>query len=143
MALHKHHAQEQQLITNARQLRSNTTDAERKLWYLLRANRLEGYKFRRQFPMDTYIADFVCLEQRLVIELDGGQHALAQTYDAKRTAYLESQGFQVLRFWNNDVLGNIEGVLEVILSALRSPLSPALPRKGGGSSSLPEASADA
>ncbi len=104
----------------ASQLRTNSTDAEKRLWQALRNRQLAGYKFRRQFSIPPYIADFVCLEQRLVIELDGGQHADAITYDATRTVFLEQQGFRVLRFWNNDVLGNAEGVLEEILLQARS-----------------------
>ena len=105
--------------TFAAQLRTQSTDAEKRLWGALRNRQLAGYKFRRQFPIPPYIADFICLEMRLIIELDGGQHADAAAYDAARTAFLEQQGFRVLRFWNNDVLGNTEGVLEEILLQAR------------------------
>jgi very-short-patch-repair endonuclease len=80
---------------------------------------MDGFKFRRQHPLGRYILDFVCLEAGLVIELDGGQHAERQSEDAARTAWLEKQGFNVLRFWNNEVMGNLDGVREVILSQLR------------------------
>ena len=104
--------------TFASQLRTNATDAEKCLWQALRNRQLAGYKFRRQFPISPYIVDFVCLEQRLVIELDGGQHADAADYDAARTAFLNEQGFRVLRFWNNDVLRDTGAVLGVVLHDL-------------------------
>ena len=120
------------LIDNARQLRKAMPEAERQLWYHLRAQRFEGYRFRRQHPLSPhYIADFICLSKKLVIELDGGQHSEQQSYDAKRTAFLESEGYRVLRFWNNEVLGNMDGVLQTILHALQAP-SPTLPPAGGG-----------
>lgn len=102
----------------ASQLRTNATDAEKRLWQALRNRQLAGYKFRRQLPIPPYIADFVCLEQCLIIELDGGQHADALSYDTARTAFLEQQGFRVLRFWNNDVLGNLVAGLDEVLRAL-------------------------
>jgi very-short-patch-repair endonuclease len=119
---------------NARALRSDMTDAERKLWYRLRAHRLNGTSFRRQVPIGRYIADFVCLQARLIIEVDGGQHGTEG--DAKREAWLRGQGFHVLRFWNNDVHANIDGVLQAISDTLAqaSPPSLTLPRKGGGDS---------
>ncbi|HEY3806875.1 MAG TPA: DUF559 domain-containing protein [Kofleriaceae bacterium] len=104
-------------VEAARTLRSRLTDAETKLWSRLRRKQVDGRRFRRQVPIDGYIADFVCLQARLIIEVDGGQHAGSKR-DATRTAYLESQGFDVLRFWNNDVLQNIDGVLETIRIAL-------------------------
>jgi len=118
--------------SNARALRSDMTDAERRLWYRLRAHRLNGTSFRRQVPIGRYIADFVCLQARLIIEVDGGQHGTER--DAKREAWLRGQGFHVLRFWNNDVHANIDGVLQVISDTLAqaSPPSLTLPRKGGG-----------
>lgn len=109
------------LRQHARDLRKNSTDAEKHLWYNLRANRL-GFKFKRQVPMGTYIVDFVCLEKRLIIELDGGQHLDRQAYDLKRTDWLQSQGFKVMRFWNHDVLQQTTSVLEVILQVLRPTL---------------------
>ena len=104
---------------HARSLRANQTDAETRLWTGLRDRRLAGAKFRRQAASGPYIADFACFAARLIVELDGGQHAQDADADAARTAWLEGQGFRVLRFWNNDVLANTEGVLERILEALR------------------------
>ena len=104
--------------TRARTLRRKQTDAERLLWLHLRDRRLMRYKFRRQLPIGKYIADFVCLKCMLIIEVDGGQHLQEQRYDAVRTHYLESQGFRVLRFWNNDVLGNLEAVLYALTLSL-------------------------
>ena len=98
----------------ARDLRQNQTDAERVLWQRLRGRRLLGCKFRRQYPMAPFIVDFVCLERHLVIELDGGQHAQQSDYDSKRTRALEARGFRVLRLWNNEVLTEMDGVLEVV-----------------------------
>ena len=112
------------LLPLARTLRTNLTDAERLIWRHLRAGRFAGHKFKRQQPLGSYIVDFVCFEAMLIVELDGGQHADQVTEDAERSAWLESQGFRVLRFWNNDVLSNTEGVLERVLAAL-SPSPPA------------------
>ena len=104
----------------ARALRRRATDAEKLLWRYLRAKQLDGAKFRRQEPIGKYIVDFVCFSHRLVIELDGGQHAQARERlnDQQRDAWLREQGFKVLRFWNNDVLRNIEGVVETIRQEL-------------------------
>jgi len=104
----------------ARALRKNLTEAEKVLWNHLRFWQVDGYKFRRQQPLGNYIVDFVCLEKRLIIEIDGGQHAEQSSYDAERDAWLRGQGFSVLRFWNNDVLQNISGVKDAILSKLES-----------------------
>jgi very-short-patch-repair endonuclease len=103
----------------ARQLRTNQTDAEIALWKLVRAKRFEGLKLRRQHPIQPYIVDFICPEKKLIIELDGGQHAEAIDYDEKRTRFLESKGYTVIRFWNNEVLTNIEGVYEVLIKHLK------------------------
>jgi very-short-patch-repair endonuclease len=110
------------LRRHAKNLRTNTTDAERHLWYYLRANRL-GFKFKRQVPIKSFIVDFVCYEKRLIIELDGGQHLTNQTYDLNRTLELNKFGFQVLRFWNNDVLRETPAVLELIQQTLSPTLS--------------------
>ncbi len=109
----------QEMLSFARSLRQNQTDAEKLLWSKLR--RKQFGKFRRQQPLEPYIVDFVCFEHRLVIELDGGQHNDMQTIqkDARRTGLLEYQGYRVLRFWNNDVLSNIDGVLEKIQEAMQ------------------------
>jgi very-short-patch-repair endonuclease len=106
--------------TQARTLRRNPTDAERKLWFLLRTLKPHGIHFRRQAPIGIYIADFVWHAGKLVIELDGSQHLDARAaYDAKRTAWLHSQGYRVLRFWNNDVLKSPRSIGEAILAAVR------------------------
>jgi very-short-patch-repair endonuclease len=116
----------------ARKLRHNPTEAEKLLWRQLRFWQIGGYKFRRQQPLGKYIVDFICFEKRLVIELDGGQHAEQQMkYDSERDAWLIAQGFSVLRFWNDEVLKNIDGVEEVILSKLKStPLPQSFPARG-------------
>ncbi|WP_019868156.1 endonuclease domain-containing protein [Methylovulum miyakonense] len=98
----------------ARALRKNQTDAEKLLWYRLRNRQLEDCKFRRQQVIGSNIADFLCLEPKLIIELDGGQHATQQDQDEQRTRFLESLGYRVLRFWNHDVIRDIESVLEAI-----------------------------
>ena len=108
-------------INRARRLRHDATDAERAIWRLLRNRRLSEYKFRRQHPIGPFIVDFYCHSKRLVIELDGGQHAEQVARDNRRTQWLEERGHRVLRFWDNDVLKNSEGVLEVILSHLEEP----------------------
>jgi very-short-patch-repair endonuclease len=110
-------------VTTARRLRQSQTDAERALWFRLRDRRLRGLKFRRQVPIDSYMADFCCEAARLIIEIDGGQHVERSGEDAKRTAALETHGYLVLRFWNNDVLQNIDGVLESIVNTSR-PVPP-------------------
>ena len=106
----------------AKTLRKRLTDAERKLWKFLRAKRIDGYKFRRQEPIGQYIVDFVCHEKRIVLEVDGGQHALNKESDHERDKWLKEQGYQVLRFWNHEVLANMDGVSP-------SPSSP--PIEGG------------
>jgi very-short-patch-repair endonuclease len=103
----------------ARQLRRSSTDVERRLWAKLRNSQLDGYKFRRQHPVGNYVVDCACEQAGLVVELDGGQHAEAVAADAHRTAYLNQRGFRVLRFWNNEVTGNLEVVLDAILAELR------------------------
>ncbi len=105
----------------AKALRNRPTDAEKLLWKYLRQKQMEGLKFRRQQPIDNYIVDFICLEKRIVIEVDGGQHAIRKEEDIVRDEYLRRQGFQVLRFWNNEVLQNIRGVLEVVRENCLSP----------------------
>jgi very-short-patch-repair endonuclease len=98
----------------ARLLRRNQTDVEQILWKQLRNRNLSNYKFRRQFPIEPYITDFVCLELKLIIELDGGQHADRINYDNQRSLFLEQRGFKIICFWNNDVIQNTAGVLEAI-----------------------------
>lgn len=112
----------------AKRLRATSTDAERKLWSRLRDRRLLGFKFVRQAPVATYIADFACREADLIIELDGGQHAEDQAvrYDRRRSEVLHQHGYAVLRFWNTDVLLQIDGVLKLIAAHLRKAPSPGL-----------------
>jgi very-short-patch-repair endonuclease len=105
-------------LEHAKDLRRNSTDAERRLWQHLRASRLNGFKFRRQHPIPPYIVDFVCASEYLVVELDGSQHTDAS--DAARTRFLEARGLRVLRFWDNDVLSNTDAVLEAILNIVEN-----------------------
>ncbi|MBT3393437.1 MAG: endonuclease domain-containing protein [Elusimicrobiaceae bacterium] len=111
------------LIENARNLRKTSTNAENVLWFLLKNRQIKNYKFRRQHPIKKYIVDFVCIEKALIIELDGGQHNENQK-DIVRTKFLESLNFRVLRFWNNEVLQNPEGVLIKIMETLNTPPHP-------------------
>jgi very-short-patch-repair endonuclease len=124
----------------ARRLRLDQTEVEKRLWLKLRDRRLLGHKFRRQVPVGPYIADFTCIEQSLIIELDGGQHGTMVEQDAARTARFERDGWRVMRFWNNDVVENMEGVLETIAAALAAkPSSPhpdPLPHAGEGVSTM-------
>jgi len=119
-------------ISLAQRLRKNPTDAETRLWSRLRRKQLAGFRFRRQVPLGPYVADFVCLEARLIVEADGGQHA-ERAADNVRTAWLEAQGYRVLRFWNNDVLGNTDGVIQAVRSALsKYPPPQPSPARGEG-----------
>jgi len=118
----------------AKGLRKRSTDVERLLWSRLRAGRFGGLKFRRQHPIGHYIVDFVCLERKLIIEFDGGQHALPDEIlkDRQRDAWLEKEGYTVMRFWDNEVLMNTNGVLETIRERLhRTPSPQSPPLKGG------------
>ena len=121
-------------IANARRLRRDQTDVERRLWSHLRHRRLDGWKFRRQEPIDVYFADFVCKDAMLIVELDGSQHAEERAeHDEIRTRKLTKLGYRVLRFWNNDVTGNLEGVLIAILEACKQDPHPnPLPQAGEG-----------
>ena len=116
-------------VQNARALRASGTDAEQALWRHLRSRQLNGHKFRRQHPIGPYIADFACVEARLVVELDGGQHAQADAlkHDERRTQFLLAQGWHVLRFWNHDMLAEPAGVLQTIVQALAHPPPPPPP----------------
>jgi very-short-patch-repair endonuclease len=115
----------------ARHLRQTGTEVEKELWYRLRGGRLGGHKFRRQHPIPPYVVDFYCEAARLIVELDGSQHG--SEIDQARTSYLEAQGLKVLRFWNNDVLQQMDVVLEVILSFLEGrTLTPTPLPKGEG-----------
>jgi very-short-patch-repair endonuclease len=116
----------------SRELRANPTEAERVLWRRLSARQVAGTRFNRQFPIGPFICDFVARSARLVIEVDGGQHAQAAEADARRTAYIEAQGYRVFRFWNNDVLENTDGVVEAIARVLADIPSPNPSRKREG-----------
>jgi very-short-patch-repair endonuclease len=119
----------------ARNLRARQTEAENRLWYFLRDRRFLGAKFRRQVPVGPYVADFLCKSAGLIVEADGGQHSERAAQDGARTRFLEAEGYRVLRFWNSEVMENVEGVMEVIAMAIRelpSPPAP-LPQAGEGS----------
>jgi len=117
----------------ARGLRRRQTDAERRLWARLRDRRLQGAKFARQVPIDPYVVDFCCRELKVIVELDGGQHAVQARADAERTALLEALGYRVLRFWSSEALGNTDGVLQRIARALIACPSPRpSPQRGEG-----------
>ena len=115
-----------QLRKYAKELRCNTTDAERYLWYFLRAKRF-GFKFKRQAPISHFIVDFVCFEKRLIIELDGGQHEVNKVYDTQRTIELNKLGFQVLRFWNDVIFEETDDVLNIIHTTLSRRFAPPSP----------------
>ncbi|MBS0358315.1 MAG: endonuclease domain-containing protein [Proteobacteria bacterium] len=108
---------EEKNLKLARVLRKNMTDAELNLWQALRCRQIGGFRFRRQVSIGSYIADFLCKEKSLIVEVDGSQHFDQATYDKERTRWLEEQGFQVLRFWNNEVMQKLDSVKEVILLA--------------------------
>ena len=123
----------------ARDLRRTQTDAEKKLWYRLNNRQLGGHKFVRQEPIGPYIVDFVCRERKLVVELDGSQHA-ESARDAVRDAFLTSLGYRVMRFWNSDLSLGLDGVLETILAALDGPTPPhptLSPQAGRGDATVP------
>jgi very-short-patch-repair endonuclease len=111
----------------AKSLRKHSTDTEGHLWMYLRDRQIEGFKFRRQQPIGSYVVDFVNLEKKVVIELDGGQHAL-HPGDSIRDEWLRAEGYKVLRFWDNQVFSNLEGVLETIRDALLTPHPDPLPQ---------------
>lgn len=121
------------LQARARALRRENSDAESVLWRQLRSRRLMGYKFRRQVVIQSYIVDFVCLEAGLIIEADGGQHSHQVAYDARRTARLEGMGYRIIRFWNHEILRELDSVLEQIRVALMEAPSPRPSPKRRGS----------
>ena len=114
-------------------LRQNMTEAEKRVWQILRSHQINGHKFRRQVPIGRYIADFVCHEARLIVEIDGGQHDRSSPPEAERSRFLQNQGYRILRFWNNEVLANLEGVHQTIADELGriTPTQPS-PIKGEG-----------
>jgi very-short-patch-repair endonuclease len=124
-------------VQRARELRRDSTDAEKRLWRALRTS-LPQFKWRRQMPIGPYFADFACFAEMLVVELDGGQHAKTAGYDAARTRFIQAQGYRVLRFWNNDALSNAAGVLEQISLSLGRGKEQRRLREGEADSSLPQ-----
>ncbi|MGH8532698.1 MAG: endonuclease domain-containing protein [Gammaproteobacteria bacterium] len=112
-------------LKRARKLRAEISDAEKRLWRHLRKRQLGEYQFRRQHPLGRYVVDFVCLEARLIIEVDGGQHMERAAYDRQRTEWLEQNGFRVLRFWNHEVMNHTDSVMAGISHALRFSAQPA------------------
>jgi very-short-patch-repair endonuclease len=117
----------------ARNLRRDMTEAEKRLWQILRSRQTEGYRFRRQVPIGRFIVDFVCHQARLIVEIDGGQHDPSSEREAGRTRFLQGEGYRVLRFWNNEVLDNPEGVRAAIAENLQQLTpTPTLPHQGGG-----------
>ena len=121
----------EQQTERARSLRSEQSDVEKRLWRGLCDHELDGFKFRRQHGIGPYIVDFVCIEAGLVVELDGGQHAEQVSYDSRRSFFIEAAGYRVVRFWNNEVLENTEGVLERICELLAVSPSPRPSPQGG------------
>jgi very-short-patch-repair endonuclease len=124
------------MLAFSRELRRNETQAERLLWARIRNRRLGGYRFKRQVQFKPYIVDFVCLKSKLIIGLDGSQHLDSEGYDSNRTSHLESLGFKVIRFWNNEITKNLNVVLRAIYEHLTNPHPPfghPLPQLGEGS----------
>jgi very-short-patch-repair endonuclease len=124
----KDHAYDPLPTQRSRALRTNATPVERKLWSVLRNSQLCGVRFNRQVVIRPYICDFVARSLKLVVEVDGGQHGASIAYDQRRTAFLKAKGYRVLRFWNNDIINNLEGVVLAISEALQSPP----PARAGG-----------
>ncbi len=138
-----HESTPKRLRGSAKRLRRDMTDAERKLWHALRAHQFENLGFRRQMPMGPYIVDFVSHRMRVIVEVDGGQHTFPsqRRHDETRDVWLKRRGYHVVRFWNNDILTNIEGVLTAIVEAL--PPSQPSPARGEGYEIAVPARADA
>jgi very-short-patch-repair endonuclease len=127
MAMHNFRPRQ---TARAQRLRREPTEAEATLWKHLNRRQLGGYKFSRQIPVGPFVCDFMCRSAKLVVEVDGGQHGPAR--DASRERFLQAEGFRIVRFWNNDVLANVEGVLTTILRALHDSPPPAPPASGRG-----------
>ena len=125
-------AYDRQPTLRSRELRTNATPAERALWQRIRNRQIDGVRFNRQVPIGPFICDFAARQAKLVIELDGGQHAVRTAADERRTDFLQGHGYRVLRFWNNDVLEQMDGVLTVIAGALKDRPSPNPSRSAGG-----------
>ena len=119
------------LLPLAKRMRHEPTEAERRLWSILRVGRMDGAKFKRQEQIGDYIVDFVCFAERLIVEADGSQH-VENAADQARDAWLKSQGFRILRLWNNDILRDTDAAGEAILAALRPPLPNPSPARGEG-----------
>ena len=130
------------MLARAKWMRANPTDAEKRLWTLLRDRRLATFKFRRQQVIDPYIVDFVCFAERLIVEADGSQHSDDKA-DARRDAFLRSQGFRILRFWNNDILARRDSIAAAIFGALPVPHPPAASRRAPPSPEMGEGSMEA
>jgi very-short-patch-repair endonuclease len=114
----------------ARALRQHMTEAERRVWQILRTRQIEGHRFRRQVPIGRYIADFVCHQARLILEIDGGHHDRWSLREAGRAEFLQNEGYRILRFWNNEILESLDGVAQTIAAALAASPHPTLPIKG-------------
>ncbi len=133
----QHSTRNPQALERGRELRQSVTESEKKLWGQLRSKQMYGFKFHRQQSVGAYIVDFVAHEAALIVELDGGQHAEQENYDTRRTRFLEQAGFRVLRFWNHEVMENLEGVLQIIGSAVQVERTPTLPSPAGGGGQKP------
>jgi very-short-patch-repair endonuclease len=107
-------------LARAKRLRRDMTEAEKKLWYRIRASQLEGHHFRKQVPLDPYILDFACLRKRVALEVDGSQHAEISAAENERNRFLQDEGYTVIRYWNTEVLQNIDGVLLDLLARLKA-----------------------
>jgi len=124
-------------LVRVRQMRRSATEAERLIWNAVRGRRLGGFKFRRQVWVGPYIADFLCAEAKLIVEVDGSQHGATEAYDTRRDASLDEAGYRTLRFWNNDVTGNLDGVLQAILHVCEARLPSPSRRFAAGPSLSP------
>lgn len=122
------HPRNLNLVGTAKSLRRRLTDVEKKLWYQLRDRRFQGIKFRRQYPIGRYFVDFICVEKKLIIELDGSQHA-DNPKDIVRDNWLKNEGYVIIRFWNNEIIQNLDGVLQVVQTHIQNPHPNPLPER--------------